>query len=395
MKTLSLLLFTVIFLGTSSIFANFDSKPPIKWGKVTEFELNLKNYDKQPDAPAVILCDYGYIEITNRAMISRHLRIKILSEEGLNHTSFSIPYVHKNDFEDFTSLKAQVINVDKKGNLKINKLAQFEFSKQILNSEDAVVTFTFSDDVKVGSIIEYQYEIASLNVVSMDDWYFQNELPTLWSEIRFDTPEEFTYLVTYKKGNELTSIEKSEFENRLNWLRATKLKRALRELYASNNILYQTNNRRHVSYILNQRKKKIVHKDMPGYAQNIPIDISKEKSPRLSFHLFQAHGLKHPLFKPVVLAMDEDFENISKNRIWNEMYPAGYIHYRLPSWYDFNTNYLNHKKFGMQLKRHVDYISLLNDIVSQESSNEEKALSIYTKLKCSLLFFATIFFILF
>ncbi len=385
MKTYNILLLSLVFLASYGLpsYGKFDSKPPIKWGQVNDFEIQLKKYDESPDAPAVILCDYGDIEITNRAMITRHVRIKILSKDGLNYIHFQIPYVYKNDYDDITKLKAQVINIDKKGNLKINKLANFEFTKEIIDDEKALMSFTFSDGVEVGSILEFQYEVASLNVISFDDWFFQNELPTLWSEIRFDTPEQFTYLMTYKKGNELNPTEKLEFENQLNWLRSTKTKKALRELYSSNNILYQTRDKRFVSYVINERKKKIVHKDIPAFPTDKPLYLSKDGSPKISLHLFESHGLNHPIYKPVVMAMDENYENISKTRVWYERNPVGYIHYKLPTWDTFNDNYLNNERFGIQLIKHVDYITILDDIVSQDLSSEDKAINIYAKLKSS------------
>jgi hypothetical protein len=107
------LVFTSVFMMflTSYGFCYVD-KLPIRWGKVAESEFEIKSFQGDTSIDAVVLCDFGDIKITNRTFYTRHVRIKILKENGLKYAKIEIPYKDWNKHDDIIDLKAQAYNLE-------------------------------------------------------------------------------------------------------------------------------------------------------------------------------------------------------------------------------------------------------------------------------------------
>ena len=107
------LVFASVFMMflTSYGFCYVD-KYPIRWGKITESEFEIKSFQGDTSVPAIILCDFGDIKITNRTFYTRHVRIKILRESGLKYANIEIPYKAWNKHDDIVELKAQAYNLE-------------------------------------------------------------------------------------------------------------------------------------------------------------------------------------------------------------------------------------------------------------------------------------------
>ncbi|MTI31631.1 DUF3857 domain-containing protein [Xanthovirga aplysinae] len=198
--------FCSCFLGSLILLfffsTSYGQKAPVKWGKVSEEDLQLKECEFEKDANAVILNDYGTVEFDrNNVIINRHVRIKILNQEGLEWADVRIPYYAEDRFELVNSVKAQTINSDENGKLyKISVEGKeiFEVDKDKNWKEKR---FTFPS-VKVGSILEYSYTTVSKSVMYLDAWIFQNSIPTLHSEFRANIPSGLDYRVIFQ-GNRL------------------------------------------------------------------------------------------------------------------------------------------------------------------------------------------------
>ena len=80
MKTYINILLCLLF--TLPVFAGNSDRYPIRWNKITSAEFNVKPAGQDSAASAVVLCDFGNIEVTNRTFYSRHTRIKILNNDG-------------------------------------------------------------------------------------------------------------------------------------------------------------------------------------------------------------------------------------------------------------------------------------------------------------------------
>lgn len=172
---------------------------PIKFGKLEQTALEMKAYDKDTTASAVILCDYGksYFRFNQndgfQVYFDRHIRIKILKKSGYEWANAEIPFyrVSNTEEEEVNNLKAYTYNLegDKIVKEKLTKEAVFE---EKVSENWYIKKFTMPA-IKEGSVIEYSYTIKSDFIFNFREWEFQHTIPVLWSEYRATFPEYFYY----------------------------------------------------------------------------------------------------------------------------------------------------------------------------------------------------------
>jgi len=207
---LVLILISFLFFPTLLI----SQKNPIRFGKVSKAEKSIEKTDLDPDANAIILCDYGNINfLGNSVEISRHTRIKILNQNGLDEANIVLPYYFKDNAERIFRIKAQTINLNSNGKLEKIKVDKDDIYTVDVSENWKEKRFTFPN-VKSGSIIEFQYSKSSKNAVSLEEWIFQNKLPTLKSKLDVLVGENLDYKIVYN-GNRL--ISKYGNENTNSW----------------------------------------------------------------------------------------------------------------------------------------------------------------------------------
>jgi hypothetical protein len=194
MKNLKLSLSLGFFFMISGMLS-FAQKDPIKFGKLNDLELNMTVYDKDTSAAAVIIADYGQAEIIYRdnvgfqLEVSRHKRIKILKNDGLEWAKGKIRLYSSNSGtdENLSSFKASTYNMEN------GKMVETKLSRKELITEQESKNYTLKKfampNVKIGSVIEYDYSIYSPFIFNLDNWYFQDEIPVIWSELRTKIPE--------------------------------------------------------------------------------------------------------------------------------------------------------------------------------------------------------------
>ena len=191
-----------IFFATSMAFIlillfvkhSIGQPAPVKWGKYSQEEIRMSfgNYDKE--AAAIVLCEYGTIKFSGSFItISKHVRIKILDENGLSFADVTLPYWYKDNLEEITTLKAQTANFNVSGKPQIDKVSNNQIFNADIDENWKAKKFTFPN-VKKGSIIEYDYATISKNFTFLDDWIFQNAIPILHSELRVMIPETLDYI---------------------------------------------------------------------------------------------------------------------------------------------------------------------------------------------------------
>ena len=206
----STLLFTLLILPTIL----FSQKDPIRFGKISKAEKAIKGTELDPDANAVILCDFGEIDFRgNSVEIIRHTRIKILNKKGVDEANIVLPYFFKDNNERIYKVKAQTINISNDGELEKIKIQKDDIYTIDASENWKEKRFTFPN-VKVGSIIEYQYYKKSESVVSLEEWTFQNSLPTLKSQLNVLIGGDLDYKIVYN-GNRL--IKKYGSKNTNSW----------------------------------------------------------------------------------------------------------------------------------------------------------------------------------
>jgi Domain of Unknown Function with PDB structure (DUF3857)/Transglutaminase-like superfamily len=181
----------IFLLLTISLTAqkNKNTDPAIpEFGKVDKADLEMKQCDFDDKAEAMILLDDGQLEYVGGygAEMKRRLRIKILSDKGLDWANVHLSYRSEKNAQDIDKLEAQTYNLDASGNIVVTKVEKKLVYEKKINKKYTEKTFTFPE-VKVGSIIEYKYKHTGMGLI---DWYFQRSIPVKYSHFIIDFPEE-------------------------------------------------------------------------------------------------------------------------------------------------------------------------------------------------------------
>lgn len=134
MKAKTLIISFIIFLFSSWPIVKAQDDP-IKWGVILPEDINMTVYSPDPDASAVVLCDYGTASVAPRVEYTKITRIKILKEAGLEYAKVEIPYRSYEEYDYFSKIKAHTINVTVNGTsvktkFTTSKISDIEIDKQ-------------------------------------------------------------------------------------------------------------------------------------------------------------------------------------------------------------------------------------------------------------------------
>ena len=194
MKTY-LLLF-ILFI-TYSVTAQLN--PKTKWGDVSQAEIDYKEVSFEKDAPAVVLFEEGKSVISGSVQTRIFRRIKILNEQGIEAANQELLYYNFRGRESFGSFKAQTINIEngKPVTYAVDRNSIFDVT---VNEYYNARKFTFPN-LKVGSIIEFEYNFINQDLGLFEAWQFQHEYPTIYSqfEIKNEMRLDYTSLMIGEK----------------------------------------------------------------------------------------------------------------------------------------------------------------------------------------------------
>jgi hypothetical protein len=213
-------------------------KPAIKFGKIDPLELEMKFYDRDSNAHAVILGDYGrtiffYFDtkVTSQTehqakgfqiIFSHYFRIKIFDNNAFQWADVEIPLYHTASGKEVVSkLNAVTYNLEG-GDIKKSKLTKDMIFTEEIDKNWEKMKFSMPD-IKEGSIFEVEYSITSDFVGNLPDWKFQFSIPVVRSQYEVIIPEYYNYNQTHKgyfpiqtekrsQGNKitLTYVQKAE-----------------------------------------------------------------------------------------------------------------------------------------------------------------------------------------
>lgn len=186
--------------------------PKITWGKIPKEDLAMTVYDKDTSASAVVLFDVGdlYFDFSrgNKYVFERHTRIKILKRAGFDYANVAIYYLLAAEVK---GIKAQIFLPDGT-KLAVDKKDFFEEKR---SKGVGAKTFAFPN-VQEGAIIEYKYNLESDFISSLEEWYFQRDIPVQWSEYKLAIPEWFDYVQLYQ-GRKLDIADVSDNRKTINY----------------------------------------------------------------------------------------------------------------------------------------------------------------------------------
>jgi hypothetical protein len=212
MKKTLLLLFQIILVARLSKAQDF------KFGTFLQDELNMKNYDKDTSAHAVVLLEYGRAQIQpvdddNVDLgFEYHVKIKIFDKSGYDQGNVEIPYYSLDGltFEQVQGIKAITTYKDEDGMIKTVELDPKKIYNQVEDKHHSKFKFTMPG-MRDGCIIEYSYKLISPWIDEFHPWEFQSDIPKIYSEYDIHIPGYWNYKIS-KTGVLALTKNTSELE---------------------------------------------------------------------------------------------------------------------------------------------------------------------------------------
>ena len=191
------LLITFIFY----IFNFTYAQEELVWGEIPKEHLSLKACPFESDAAAMVLIDRGIIEFSHSdrwfVALKRHKRIKIFDKSANSQGNFKIRYYYKDKVKE---LKAQVISKDG----RVTEISRDQIFKEKVSKYYKSINFALPN-VQEGSIIEVKYKLEKPRISDLYEWYFQDDIPVLKSDLTAFIPKLFDYVYLFQGANKPVS----------------------------------------------------------------------------------------------------------------------------------------------------------------------------------------------
>ena len=247
------------------------------------------------------------------------MRIKILKEKGLDEANIKIRFYSQKNFESINGISGLTYNLDNAGNVVKTKLEKSSIYVKQLTNQLSEVSFTMPD-VKVGSVFEYKFTDAQQSIENIDDWYFQDEIPTRISKYSILLPSIFrftTQLLAYQ------SVEQS-IES------------------VNDNIYY------HGSVISNHSSEKTyILRNVAALADEPYMGAEKDYLQRVVSQLSEID------------------------------YPSGEVENIKSSWPKLTTELLEDEDFGLQLRKNLPHTASLDEHLKDVNDDFHKMILIH------------------
>ncbi len=158
------------------------------------------------DDEAVIQLDSGYIYYSNELELyfNHTIRIQILKESGKKWGNFSLPYAKEDSLIKIEG-KVYCLAGD-----KVQEATVKQSAFKVKEIEDNQLEASYNtNEVKVGDIVEFTYQLKFGDWKNIHNWYFQNDIPVLRSTFTTKIPS-FIFFYKFLEGvRNLTDIERS------------------------------------------------------------------------------------------------------------------------------------------------------------------------------------------
>jgi len=172
----------------------------------------MASYDVDTSAAAVVLNEFGEAFIDNEndhnLILQYHVKIKILKKQGLEQGTIEIPlYKQESREERIRSIKATTYNLENNVIRPTDLPSRNVFTEnrsRFLNIKKFALP-----NVRVGSVIELQYELESPFIFNFRSWQFQSDIPKVKSEYWATIPANYIYNMSLRG---FLKLEKNENE---------------------------------------------------------------------------------------------------------------------------------------------------------------------------------------
>ena len=201
-----------------TVSAQATIEPNLKWGKPTQQELTMTEYAADKDADAVELFRdvnvyYAFINGDFRVINNVKCRLKVLKPEG-KHVADGEILIWRNSSNDthevVRALKATAYNLEN-GKVVKTKMESSSVHEEELDTNDKLLKFSVPQ-VRVGTVIEYEYRLESDYYYQLRDWYAQSNIPVLYTRYSVSIPE---WLSFHIEESGMNTLEKQTDSNSL------------------------------------------------------------------------------------------------------------------------------------------------------------------------------------
>jgi len=339
-------LLPILFLSSFHLHAQ---KAPMKFGKIDMADLQMEVYEKDSSASAVILGDYGLCKIDYgsdqfQIEFERHVRIKILTKEGLDWADHVVSYYSPsdNDSERVGSIRGVTFNLE--GNKIVeNKLERdgiFDTKKNEYWSERKITM----PQVREGSVIDLTYSVTSPYLFNYRDWQFQYTIPVRRSEYRPQFIEYYVYKQYMQGYVPLTTSETT------NGAKTFTVRTAAS--FDPGNVMARTAAQSN-NYTAESKQMRLVMNDVPAFKEEPYLSTPNNYISKINFEL-----------------AGEDWPN------------SGYKD-RTGSWEKINENYVKSEYFYKRVTGSSFLKKEVEDVLASldNPNNLDKANAIYRKVR--------------
>jgi hypothetical protein len=234
----------LFFLSILTLISKISPAQNFDYGKTSQQEIEMKKYDKDTSANAVVLNEFGNAKIivsydnTIRLTYEYHVKIKIFNHRGFSNGTVTIPVKNNED----NSLTDEVNNITGITTYKDdNGLTQTEEldPKKVYKTRDYKYQSTLKFAMPAlhdGCVIEYQYILITPFFDHFHNWQFQTDIPKVYSEYDALIPGFWQYNIALRGPLKLiktgSSVEPNCFSARGSSAGCVKLAYAMKDIPA-------------------------------------------------------------------------------------------------------------------------------------------------------------------
>jgi hypothetical protein len=201
MKHIRLSKLLLSFLSATLVTLNCFAQTELPgFGGFTDEEFKLKECPFDKTADAVVIFDQATSNYNDEynLVTDRRIRFKILKEKGIERGNIHIRFYSKDRFEYIRAVHGITAFKDQ-DRIITSQLDPKTIYTRKLNDVYSEVVFAMPN-LKVGSIIEYEYQSVMEHYGGLDDWYFQQELPVMLSSYKLYIMPNVTFNYYIKKS---------------------------------------------------------------------------------------------------------------------------------------------------------------------------------------------------
>lgn len=306
------------------------------WDDVSKADLEMDIYPSDSSAAAVVLFDKAEVDLNRdlEYVMDRHVRIKILREEGYKWAETEIAFNEELD-QEISRLRGHTFTLSDDGKINKHKLDKNSIFEENISEDYSNIKFTLPS-LEPGAIVEYRYRKHIGSPHLLPDWNFQRSIPVAWSEYRVKVPDWFFYNIMFVGNHPLHINESEPFSDRILYTIRTRTgNSAVRTSYQN-------------AYLdIDGNINRWVMKDLPAVTE-----------------------------LPFMTSVDD-----YKAKLWVQLteirIPQQTPQYFLKSWKDIAEELRNMDTFGGQLKSRSDLKSEAESLIANEDDAVAKMQSIY------------------